>query len=337
MLVRTNTSVSSLPTQKQQAAPLAQRTASTGSAATTTPPALRQLVPTLPSRTTPLEAGPKPAAAAPAPAEAANTHQVMELVGNILSMISSLLQKIAGGSAASEGAAAEGDEGGEQNAFDGDSPEPSQVTSPATAAQQSPITSPEPAPAPSPPPPNPMQMMAMMGMVDPLAFDTSGKGIQTTGEKVKFDLDADGKKDTLTEVDGGMLALRGGKDGKDLLGNFTDLDGDGRSEKYADGFSALEALARREGLVNEKTGDTKLDAKDLGLLEKKYGLGMKQGYGGQKRSLGEMGITEINLSSGERKARKMDAEGNTLVNRDGATFKIKGQERSYADVWSVKG
>ncbi|MEN9800653.1 MAG: hypothetical protein RL653_4350, partial [Pseudomonadota bacterium] len=237
-----------------------------------------------------------------------------------------------------EGAAAEAAEGGEPNAFEGDSPQLSNVTSPATESQQSPVTSPEPTPAPSPPPgPDPMQMMAMMGMMDPLAFDTSGKGIRTTGEKVQFDLDADGKKDTLTEVDGGMLALRGGKDGKDLLGNFTDLDGDGKSEKYADGFNALEALARREGLVNAKTGDTKLDAKDLGLLEKKYGLGMKQGYGGEKKSLGEMGITEINLSSGERKARKMDAEGNTLVNRDGATFKIKGQERSYADVWSVKG
>ncbi|MEN9799893.1 MAG: hypothetical protein RL653_3590, partial [Pseudomonadota bacterium] len=94
MLVRTNTSVSSMPTQRQQPAPAAQRTASTGSAASATPPALRQLVPTLPSRNAPLDTSRRPPA--PAPAEAATANQVMELVGNILQMLSSLLEKITG-------------------------------------------------------------------------------------------------------------------------------------------------------------------------------------------------------------------------------------------------
>jgi len=83
-----------------------------------------------------------------------------------------------------------------------------------------------------------------MGLIDPLAFDTAGKGLHTTGEKVKFDLDGDGKKDSVNNLDAGVLAIRGGKDGKDLLGNFTDVNGDGKSERYKDGFSALEATAR---------------------------------------------------------------------------------------------
>ena len=171
---------------------------------------------------------------------------------------------------------------------------------------------------------------------DPLTLDTSGKGIRTTGKRVAFDLDGDGKKDNLAEVDGGILAIRGGKDGKDLLGNFTDLDGDGKVDGHRDGFDALKALAVKEGLVNEKTGDMKLDSRDLAFLEKKYGLGIKAGYGGEKKSLSSQGITEIDLSNAARRDQKLDAEGNHLVTREGATFTMNGQKRDYGDVWSIK-
>jgi len=180
-----------------------------------------------------------------------------------------------------------------------------------------------------------MMLVQAMGM-GPLAFDLSGKGIRTTDERVAFDLDSDGKRDNLAEVDAGMLAIRGAKDGRDLLGKYSDLDGDGKVDGHKDGFDALEALARKEGLVDDK-GDMKLSIRDLAVLEKRYGLGMKQGCGGEKQSLREAGVTEIDLSKGQRRTQRLDAEGNTAVHRDGASFKVNGQTRSCADVWSVKG
>ena len=305
----------------------------------------RTLAPPTPTRPEAPAAAPRPAAQHPSEDVPA---AVAELLKGLASLLQSLMQKLGGGQAAEGSAnAATGDgaspgSGAAASAVkDGTSAEsvkagssPETVQSGSSAATESPA----PSPAPAPPPPNPMeQMMLMRAMgMDPLAFDLSGKGIQTTGERASFDLDADGQKDNLAEVDAGMLAIRGGKDGRDLLGNYTDLDGDGRVDGHKDGFDALEALARREGLVDGK-GDMKLSARDLAFLEKKHGLGMKQGYGGEKKSLREVGVTEIDLSRGQRRAQRLDAEGNTAVHRDGATFKVDGQTRSYADVWSVKG
>lgn len=172
---------------------------------------------------------------------------------------------------------------------------------------------------------------------DPLTIDTSGKGIRTMKRRVDFDLDADGKKDSLAEVRGGILAIRGGTDGRDLIGNHTDFDGDGKADGFADGFDALEHLAQKEGLVNERTGDSTLDAKDLSVLERKYGLGIKEGYGGEKKSLASAGVRSIELSSAKREEQRLDAEGNRLVTRRGATANVNGATRTYGDVWSIKG
>ncbi|MCU0701649.1 MAG: hypothetical protein MUC96_34505, partial [Myxococcaceae bacterium] len=140
---------------------------------------------------------------------------------------------------------------------------------------------------------------------DPLTIDTSGRGIRTMKRRVNFDLDADGKKDSLAEVRGGMLAIRGGKDGRDLIGNHTDFDGDGKADGFADGFDALEHLAKKEGLVNERRGDTTLDSKDLRVLERKYGLGIKEGYGGEKKSLASAGVRSIELSKAKREEHRL--------------------------------
>jgi hypothetical protein len=172
---------------------------------------------------------------------------------------------------------------------------------------------------------------------DPLTIDTSGRGIRTMKRRVDFDLDADGTMDSLAEVRGGMLAIRGGKDGRDLIGNHTDFDGDGKADGFADGFDALEHLAKKEGLVNERTGDSTLDSKDLRVLEQRYGLGIKDGYGGEKKSLASAGVRSIELSSAKREEQRLDAEGNRLVTRRGATANVNGATRTYGDVWSMKG
>jgi hypothetical protein len=172
---------------------------------------------------------------------------------------------------------------------------------------------------------------------DPITIDTTGRGIRTLNRRVGFDIDADGKKDSLAEVSGGMLAIRGGKDGRDLIGNHTDFDGDGKADGFADGFDALEHLAKKEGLVNERRGDTTLDRRDLSVLERKYGLGIKDGYGGAKKSLASAGVRSIELSKAKREETRLDAEGNRLVTRQGATANVNGQTRTYGDVWSMKG
>ena len=61
--------------------------------------------------------------------------------------------------------------------------------------------------------------------------------------------------------------------GKQLLGNATDLDGDGRPDGYANGFEALKALATKY-LGKQSVADGKLDQNELAALEQKAGLSM---------------------------------------------------------------
>ena len=127
-----------------------------------------------------------------------------------------------------------------------------------------------------------------------------------------------------------------GEDGSECFGNNTDLDGDGKADGYKDGFEALKALAKKEGLVSEN--DSKLDEKDLKILEEKYGLKIKSnGYNSESQSLADVGITEINISNSETVMNKnYDGKNNDLMTQEGATFKINGEEREYADIWHSK-
>ncbi len=169
----------------------------------------------------------------------------------------------------------------------------------------------------------------------PLTFDLNGDGVKTSNKLTQFDINGDGKLDKINDVADGTLSIRGGKDGKDLFGNNTDLDNDGKADGYKDGFEALKALANKEGLINGKN-DMVLDSKDIKFLEEKYQLGMKtDGYNSEEKSLAELGITEINMSKDLATTSKnnFDGLGNLLMQQKGSTFKINGQEREYADIW----
>jgi len=169
----------------------------------------------------------------------------------------------------------------------------------------------------------------------PLTFDLNGDGVKTSGSSVQYDIDGDGKIDTINDVDDATLSIRGGKDGKDLFGDNTDLDGDGEADGFANGFDALKALAEKEGLINGKN-DMVLDSNDIKILENKYQFGMKtSGYNSAIKTLESLGITEINLGNTDEVSTKdnFDGRGNSLMEQAGATFKINGKDREYADVW----
>ena len=59
------------------------------------------------------------------------------------------------------------------------------------------------------------------------------------------------------------------------------------------------------------------------------------GYNSKEKSLEEFGITEINLGVSDKVAETadFDSQGNSLMEQEGSTFKINGQEREYADIW----
>jgi len=169
----------------------------------------------------------------------------------------------------------------------------------------------------------------------PLTFDLNGDGVKTSDKTTEFDINGDGKKDKINDIADGTLCIRGGKSGLDLFGDNTDIDGDGKADGFTDGFEALKALATKEGLINGKD-DMVLDANDLKKLEEKYGLAMKtDGYNSEAKSLAEIGLTEIDLSkeNSTTSTENFDGQDNLLMNQNGATFKLNGKTRDYADVW----
>ena len=171
----------------------------------------------------------------------------------------------------------------------------------------------------------------------PLTFDLNGDGVKTSDKLIQYDINGDGTEDTINDLNDATLCIRGGKSGKDLFGDNTDLDGDGKADGFANGFDALKALALKEGLINGKD-DMKLDIKDINILQRKYDLGMKTGgYNSQAKSLSDLGITEIDLGSTDNVevANNFDGQGNILMQQAGATFKVNGAEREYADVWHL--
>lgn len=177
---------------------------------------------------------------------------------------------------------------------------------------------------------------------DPLAFDTNGDGIKTSTQKVDFDIDGDGKLDVVNNSADWVLAFdkdkdgNVGEDGSELFGDNTDFDGDGIKDGYKNGFEALKALAKKEGMISN--GDNVLDVNDLKILEEKYGLKMTNGYGGEAKSLADLGITQINISTTDKTTLKknFDGQNNDLMTQEGATFVVNGQTREYADIWNRK-
>lgn len=172
----------------------------------------------------------------------------------------------------------------------------------------------------------------------PLTFDLNGDGVKTSNKIIDYDIDGDGKLDKINDVADGTLSIRGGKSGLDVFGDNTDLDGDGKADGFKNGFDALKALAKKEGLINGKE-DMKLDANDLKVLEDKYQLGMKtEGYNSKEKSLASLGITEINLGATDEVTEKtnFDGQNNDILLQEGATFNINGTQRDYADVLHEK-
>lgn len=129
-----------------------------------------------------------------------------------------------------------------------------------------------------------------------------------------------------------------GADGSECFGDNTDIDGDGTKDGYKDGFEALKALAAEAGVVNG-ADDMVIDADDIKLLEEQYGLKIKtEGYNSEAQSLLDIGITEINLANTDETTLidNFDDMGNQIMYQEGATFKIDGEEREYADIWHRK-
>ena len=176
----------------------------------------------------------------------------------------------------------------------------------------------------------------------PLSFDIDGDGVNTSDEIIKYDIDGDGKLDTINNSAEWVLAFDAdkngiaGEDGGELFGDNTDLDGDGKADGYKDGFEALKALAEKENLIDEN--DRTLDKDDLSYLGEKYGLVMTNGYGGEAKSLDELGVDEINLAKTDETTltKNFDGKHNDIMTQEGATFKVNGQTREYADIWNAK-
>ncbi|MBQ2870883.1 hypothetical protein IJE86_04225 [bacterium] len=177
----------------------------------------------------------------------------------------------------------------------------------------------------------------------PLSFDLNGDGVKTSETKVKFDIDGDGKIDVINDSADAVLAFDAdgdgivGEDGKEVFGDNTDLDGDGKKDGFANGFDALKALAMKEGLIDGKSDNT-LNAQDIAKLQEKYGLAMKSGYNGEAKSLTDLGITSINLGTTNetQMTDNFDGKGNQIMTQEGSTFEINGKKQAYADIWHRK-
>lgn len=176
----------------------------------------------------------------------------------------------------------------------------------------------------------------------PLSFDLNGDGVKTSDRVITYDIDGDGVLDKINDSNDGVLVFDkdgdgvSGSDGSECFGNNTDLDGDGVKDGFKNGFEALLALGKKEGLIDEKD-DMTLSADDLAILEEKHGLKMKKGYNAQAQSLSSFGITEINLSkSAVMISKNFDNANNDLMTQEGATFTINGKTREYADIWHAK-
>ncbi|MBN2361615.1 MAG: hypothetical protein JXR83_19335 [Deltaproteobacteria bacterium] len=184
-------------------------------------------------------------------------------------------------------------------------------------------------------------------LASPLIFDLEGTGLQLKHSGlIEVDLDGDGKLEQISDLSAaiGLLVFDAKQDdegnqltGRDMFGNNTDLSVYGIEGSFDNGFAALRALAEHYRLVDAKK--QYLDAEDLLLLEHTVGLRMRVGglVNGEDRSFAALGITRINLGDPDRirgfEQSPEDMYGNKLMQQEGATFIVKGEERPYADIW----
>lgn len=175
-------------------------------------------------------------------------------------------------------------------------------------------------------------------IASPLTFDLNGAGkvetvdaehgkvydINGNGQAVKTGWAGHGEGVLAFDSDGSGVA---GKNGRELLGNNTDIDGTGKQGNFANGFEALKALADKH-LGPEATAKGYLDENDLKALEQKCGLTML--VDDQHKSLSELGVTRINL--GYQEAGK-NADENGNEHRQLGAFVQNGQVKEVDDAW----
>lgn len=184
----------------------------------------------------------------------------------------------------------------------------------------------------------------MAPMIDPLVFDLGGDGAYTSARPARYDLEGNGRRGVLRDVSpsGGVLVFDAdgdgisGEHGRELLGDRTDLDGNGSPDGFQDGFEALAGLVARAESKGILPAGGRLDAGALAALERSCGLKIRLGgLNGRSVSLKEAGVREIVLSSAfTTRADDFDGRGNGLGQRAGAYFvRADGSTGAYAEVF----
>ncbi|MBI4349738.1 MAG: hypothetical protein HY553_23075 [Elusimicrobia bacterium] len=182
----------------------------------------------------------------------------------------------------------------------------------------------------------------------PLVFDLGGKGVRTSNQPVRYDVDGRGRIALIHDVAShtGVLAFDvdgdgiAGATGRELFGDGTDLDGNGVPDGHLDGFDALDSFVRRAekaGVILAGTADSGLlTASDLARLHARYGLSLRLGsLKGRAVSPADAGVREIRLSTARSvRTENFDAQLNDVVRRHGAVFAhADGSTGAYEDVF----
>ncbi|MEO1334247.1 MAG: hypothetical protein AAFV29_01330, partial [Myxococcota bacterium] len=161
------------------------------------------------------------------------------------------------------------------------------------------------------------------GLASPLTLDLDGDGKYVSDREVKFDIDGDGTKELVNDVDEGDALLVWDADGDGVAGeNGTELLGDNTQAfggNFKNGFEALEAMGRKEGLLGN--GDNELDAQDLQILHEKYGLAIRRGglNGTDSTSFSDADIAMLRTGVGAVQQSQIE-HNNEVARRDGAEF-----------------
>ncbi|EEX34580.1 MULTISPECIES: hypothetical protein [Vibrio] len=172
-----------------------------------------------------------------------------------------------------------------------------------------------------------------VAMVDPLVVDKDGdREITTTKMDKKFDANGDGKLETVAGVGEGdaipAFDANGngvaGEDGKELLGNYSDVDGDGKPDGYGNGFEALEALAE-EGSPGS-TADGVLDQSELKEIHENTGLVLMNADG----TVADNTVNSVNL--GYTTDQSFTDENGNVHSEIGEGIVIDGEQRAMHDV-----